>query len=75
MTNRRCVVAGRPNLHAAGNEFVADLQALLGKVRGVNTGAHFHTKIDKLFHRALAQVLWKSSEHFRVAFDQNHARL
>src|SRR5580704_9609525 len=47
MTDERCGVAGRPDFHTARNEFVSDLETLLGKIGRVNSRAHFDAKIDK----------------------------
>src|SRR5437879_12433548 len=75
MTDKRRVVTGCPDFYATGNEFVTDLQTFLRKIGRVNAGAHFYSKIDKLFPGADLQIVRKRGQHPRVGFDQNHTRL
>src|SRR5206468_12660908 len=75
MADKGGVVAGRPDFYAARNEFVPDLQTLFRKIGGMNAGAHFDAKIDKLSHRADLQIVRKGSEHAWLAFHRNDARL
>ena len=50
LAHERSIVSRGPNLDATWNELVTDLQRLLGEIGGMDSGAHFHAEIGKLFH-------------------------
>ena len=52
LANKGCVVAGRPNFHAARDKLTANLDPGLAEIGRLHAGANFDSQIDKLLQRA-----------------------
>src|SRR5262249_11904982 len=70
-----CIVASRPNLHAARDEFAVQLDTRFRNFGYSFARAHVYTQLDQLLSRALRQIRRIRGEEARGTLDKNHACL
>ena len=60
LTDKGGHIAGGPDLHPTGNEFVANFQSGLGEIIRANAGADLNAELFQLLRRARRQVFRKT---------------